>query len=149
MAAGARAAETVIQSGNVVFEADDPEAAALAAAKAIEAEFGFRPAVILRSAAAWRAMVDANPFPIAGNAAGDLHVACLGAAPDPELVAALDPKTFAPDEFFVAGADVHLRLPNGVGRANLTNARLDRAFRTTSTLRNWRTVLKLRERLEA
>lgn len=148
-AAGARAAGTVIQSGNVVFEADDPQAVALAAAGAVEAENGFRPAMILRSAAAWRAMVDANPFLAAGRAADALHVACLAAAPSPERSAALDPKAFAPDEFVIVGADVYLRLPNGAGRANLTNARLDRALGAISTLRNWRTVLKLLERVEA
>ena len=148
-AAGARATETVIQSGNVVFEADDPDAAARAAAETIEAELGFRPAMILRSAAAWRAMVERNPFVAAGSSSDILHAACLAAPPGAGIAAALDPESFAPDAFVVAGADVYLRLPNGAGRANLTNARLDRALRTISTMRNWRTVLKLMERLEA
>ena len=146
--AGALAAEAVIQSGNVVFEAEEPEAAGFAATAAIEAEFGFRPALILRSAVAWRAMVEANPFVAAGVSANTLHVACLAVAPPSESPAPLDPKDFAPDEFVLAGADIYLRLPNGVAKANLTNARLDRGLRTVSTLRNWRTVLKLLTRLE-
>lgn len=47
------------------------------------------------------------------------------------------------------GADVYLRLPNGAAKAILSNARLDRAFGTVSTMRNWRTVLRPLERLEA
>ena len=148
-AAGARSAETVIQSGNVVFEADDPAATGLAAGRAIEAEFGFRPVTILRGAAAWRAMVDANPFVAAGHAHDSLHLASLADAPSADSPGLPDPQAFAPDEFVLAGADLYLRLPNGVGKANLTNARLDRAFRTVSTLRNWRTVLKLLDRLQA
>ncbi|RBP03121.1 uncharacterized protein (DUF1697 family) [Roseiarcus fermentans] len=146
---GAHAVETVIQSGNVVFEADDPEAAAIAAAGAIESEVGFRPAMILRSATAWRRMVEANPFLVDGQAVDVLHVASLAAAPGPERSAALAPDAFAPDAFVVAGADVYLRLPNGVSGARLTNARLDRAFAAVSTLRNWRTAVKLLQRLEA
>ena len=148
-AAGATAAATVIQSGNVVFESDRPESTCAAAAAAVEGKYGFRPPVVLRSATAWRAMVGANPFVAAGVGPEALHLACLAAEPSPSLAARLDPQSFLPDEFVLAGADVYLRLPNGVAKANLTNARLDRAFGTVSTLRNWRTVLRLLERLEA
>ena len=69
--------------------------------------------------------------------------------PDPKVAARLDRNAFLPDEFVAAGADVYLKLPGGVAKANLTNARLDRAFGTVSMMRNWRTVLRLLERLEA
>lgn len=147
-AAGATSAATVIQSGNVVFASDDPEATCLAAAIAIQAKFGFRPAVVLRREKDWRAMVVANPFVAAGVSGETLHVACLTAAPDRFAGASVDPRAFLPDEFALAGADVYLRLPNGVAEAKLTNARLDKAFRAVSTMRNWRTVLRLLERLE-
>jgi uncharacterized protein (DUF1697 family) len=147
--AGARTATTVLQSGNVVFEADDSEAVSIATAKAIEAQFGFHPAIIVRSASAWRAMVEANPFITAGLPATELHVACLASAPHAADAARLRPESFLPDAFVLTGSDIYLRLPNGVAKANLSNARLDRALATVSTLRNWRTVLKLMERLEA
>jgi uncharacterized protein (DUF1697 family) len=38
-----------------------------------------------------------------------------------------------------------LRCPNGVGRSRLTNEYFDSKLATTSTMRNWRTVLKLVE----
>jgi uncharacterized protein (DUF1697 family) len=148
-AAGATRAATVIQSGNVVFESARPEATCAAAAAAVETKLGFRPPVVLRSAAAWRAMVEANPFVAAGVGPEALHLACLAAEPSPSLSARLDPRAFLPDEFVLAGADVYFRLPNGVAKANLTNARLDQAFGTVSTMRNWRTVLRLLGRLEA
>ena len=93
-AAGASEAAAVIQSGNVVFEADRPNEVCAAAAAAILAKFGFLPTIVLRSAAAWRAMVAR-------------------------------------------------RRPTSIN-----NARLDRSFGTVSTMRNWRTVLRLLERLE-
>ena len=146
-AAGAREVSTVIQSGNVVFAADDADATVAAATAAIAARFGFRPAMILRSARAWRALVEANPFVAAGRPEAHLHLACLAAEPAPR--ARPDAQAVAPDAFVAAGADVYLLLPNGVSGAKLTNARLDKAFGAVSTLRNWRTVLRCLERLEA
>ena len=148
-AAGATEAAAIIQRGNVVFASDRPEATAAAAAAAVEAKFGFRPPLVLRNAEQWRTMVFANPFVAAGAPPETLHVACLSAEPNPALGARLDPQAFLPDEFVVGGGDVYLMLPNGVARANLTNARLDKAFGALSTMRNWRTVLRLLERLQA
>jgi uncharacterized protein (DUF1697 family) len=45
----------------------------------------------------------------------------------------------------VRGREIYLRLPNGVGRTKLTNQYFDTKLATTSTIRNWRTVLKLVE----
>ena len=146
---GADDAETVIQSGNVVFRAGRPETVATAAARAIEARFGFRPAMALRDAESWRAMVETNPFVAAGVDPATLHIACLVRPPAPSSRAPLDRSALAPDEFAVSGANVYLRLPNGVAKALLTNAVIDKAFGEISTLRNWRTVLRLLERLEA
>jgi uncharacterized protein (DUF1697 family) len=72
-----------------------------------------------------------------------LHVAFLAATPGPSKIAALDPNRSPPDEFAVHGREIYLRLPNGVARTKLTNAHFDSKLGTTSTLRNWRTVVKL------
>jgi uncharacterized protein (DUF1697 family) len=39
--------------------------------------------------------------------------------------------------------EIYLRLANGAGRTKLTNAYFDAKLATTSTARNWRTVLAL------
>jgi uncharacterized protein (DUF1697 family) len=147
MLTGATVVTTYIQSGNVVFESDRPAEACAEAAEAVEERFGFRPVVIHRSEAAWRTMIAKNPFIAAGIPVETLHVACLEKAPAPAASAALDPKAFLPDEFALGGADIYLRLPNGVARSVLTNAVLDRAFGTVSTMRNWRTAIRLLELL--
>ena len=49
------------------------------------------------------------------------------------------------DEFIVRGAEIYLHCPNGYGRSKLSNAYFDSQARTMSTVRNWRTVLKLLE----
>ena len=40
---------------------------------------------------------------------------------------------------------IYLRCPNGCARSKLTNAWFDAKLGVTSTVRNWRTVLKLVE----
>jgi uncharacterized protein (DUF1697 family) len=61
---GLRDVQTYIQSGNLVFRDQDEDPAALARRleDAMEASFGFRPAVIVRTAAELRKVIAKNPF---------------------------------------------------------------------------------------
>ncbi len=141
---------TFIQSGNVVFDADDREASVIAdkTSALVQSEFGFRAPIVFRRADRWRRLVADNPFADAGVKLEDLHLCCLSAEPDPPALARLDPARSPPDEFRVVGADIYLRLPNGVAKSKLTNAWFDAKLGGVSTSRNWRTVLALRELLE-
>ena len=62
--AGLRDVQTYIQSGNLVFreESEDPATLARRLEDAIEASFGFRPAVIVRTASELRKVIAKNPF---------------------------------------------------------------------------------------
>src|SRR2546421_8333493 len=62
---GLKGVRTLLRSGNIVFSSEGADRAKLTArlADAIEARFGFRPAVFLRSPEELRAAVAANPFP--------------------------------------------------------------------------------------
>jgi uncharacterized protein (DUF1697 family) len=71
------------------------------------------------------------------------HVVFLASEPTPALVAQMDPNRSAPDQFTVLGREIFLHMPNGMGRTKLTNAYFDSKLKTVSTVRNWRTVLKL------
>jgi uncharacterized protein (DUF1697 family) len=145
--AGCERVETVIQSGNVVFAASPAiarEAPAIVE-RQIKLKFGVAAAIVVRSAAALRKIVEDNPFVQAGAAPAQLHLMCLSSLPRPEDVAALDPHRSPPDEFVARGSDIYLRLPNGVARSRLTNAYFDKALRTVATARNWRTILRLCE----
>jgi uncharacterized protein (DUF1697 family) len=82
----------------------------------------------------------------AGAEPGMLHVVFLADEPTRAAIGALDPKRSPGDEFVVRGREIYLRCPNGMGRSKLTNAYFDSKLSTTSTLRNWRTVLELRDR---
>src|ERR1700684_1843356 len=61
---GLRDVRSYVQSGNVVFRTERKELAPLAQKieDAIESKFGFRPPVVLRTAAELREVVAKNPF---------------------------------------------------------------------------------------
>jgi uncharacterized protein (DUF1697 family) len=139
---GAHEVRTYIQSGNVVFLAEETVARRLTASfeRRAEARFGFPVPTVVRSALELRAVLAANPFLADGANEKALHVLFLASEPAPGAVAGLDSERSAPDAFAVRGREIYLHLPNGVARTRLTNAYFDRALGTTSTGRNWRTV---------
>lgn len=138
---------TYIQSGNVLFDAEPRVMADLPrqVAARIEARFGFRVPVVLRSADAVAAVISNNPFLNVGVSEDALHVYFLADLPDPHRVGELDPNRSTPDRFLVRGKEIYLLLPNGMARTRLTNAYFDSKLSTTSTARNWRTITRLFE----
>ena len=149
-AAGCTAVQTYIQSGNVVFEAaqDLAERVPEIVTGTIRRRFGYETAVVLRSSEELRQVVASNPFDTSGDPRF-LQVAFLEDTPGAEAVSRLDPDRSPPDAFAVRGRNVHLHYPNGVARSKLTNEYLATQLQTASTMRNWRTVLKLLEMVDA
>jgi uncharacterized protein (DUF1697 family) len=143
--------ETLIQSGNVVYDAriDVGEAVAARASAAIERAHGVAARAVVRDAKGWRALVAANPFVAAGVDPDKLFVGCLAVAPSADAVARLDANRSPPDAFVIIGREIYLHLPNGVARSKLTNAWFDAKLATLSTFRNWRTVNRLAEMVAA
>ena len=143
-AVGCEDVVTYIQSGNVVLKSKltaDKLRAALEAA--IAEEFGFNPAVMIRTAKEISAVVDRNPY--AGTDDKTLHVGFLHAAPNATTKKCLSAIDCTPEELTVVGRDIYLHLPNGMGRAAMP-VQMERCLRpTTITVRNWRTVTKLAE----
>ncbi len=132
---------TYIQSGNVVFTSDAPvDAGDLG--RALSGALGADLTVMVRTAAELRAVLDGTPF--ASVPASERHVGFLAGAPAPGALDGLDLASFAPDEAIIVGTEVHLRLPNGMGRAKLP-VKLGRALDVAVTYRNWNTVTKLAE----
>ncbi|MDE2989698.1 MAG: DUF1697 domain-containing protein [Chloroflexota bacterium] len=146
-AAGCTDVRTYIQSGNVVFRAEPALAERIPAL--VEAEIvttkGFEVPVVTRSAAELDAVVTGNPFLAAGADPTQLHVGFLAEAPTAARIAELDPDRSPGDAFEVRGREVYLHFPNGTARSKLTVDYFDRTLGTTITIRNWRTVGKLRE----
>ncbi|MHB1160282.1 MAG: DUF1697 domain-containing protein [Chloroflexota bacterium] len=134
-----------IQSGNVVFTADSQLAETVPArvTAAIAERFGYEVPILLRTAEQIRDVLSNNPFLRTGAAEDTLHVLFLADSPAPHRIDALDPNRSRPDAFVVRGKEVYLWFPNGVAHTRLTNDYFDSKLATTSTGRNWRTVIKL------
>jgi uncharacterized protein (DUF1697 family) len=136
-----------IQSGNIVFEASAAVAKSVPARleKAILRCYKYDVPLVVRSAGELAAVARNNPYLAAGKDSKTLHVAFLAGAPAKADITGLDPNRSPGDEFVVRGSEIFLSLPNGVGKSKLTNAYFDSKLRTTSTIRNWATVLRLLE----
>lgn len=142
---GYRDVTTHLNSGNVVFSADEGSNEALAneIEGAIAAHLGLEVPVVVRSGEELARIVADNPFP---DAAGDhktLHVTFLGAEPAPERVAALAEVERGDDDYRVAGTDVYLYYPHRLTGATFLPTGLGKALGVVATSRNWRTVTRL------
>jgi uncharacterized protein (DUF1697 family) len=139
--------EAYIQSGNIVFLATERLASHVPAlvSEELARSFELQVPVVMRTAGQLKRVARANPFLRAGVDPQTLHVLFLAELPTRARVSTLDAQRSSPDQFVVMGTEIYLRCPNGMGRTKLTNAYFDSKLATTTTARNWRTVLKLVE----
>ncbi len=137
--------KTHLNSGNVIFTAEDRADAQLAREieDAIRAQLGLEVPVVVRSGEELANIVANNPFPDAAADHKTLHVPFLGEPPAPERVAALAEVKRGDVDFRVVGADVYLHYPNGLSGATFLPTGLGKALGVVATSRNWRTVTRL------
>lgn len=149
--AGCADVRTYIQSGNVLFRSEPSlgeEIPSLISA-AISNRFGYTVPIITRTAQELAEIVRANPFVNSGADTAKLHVVFLSDQPDTASAELLDPNRSPGDEFATLGREIYLHCPDGFAGTRLSNSYFDSMLSTTSTTRNWRTVLKLLELAEA
>ncbi len=149
-AAGCEQVGTYIQSGNVLLHASKAVARRLPREieGAIADQLGLRVPIVMLTAAELSAVARDNPFLEVGTDPKRLHVVFLADQPNEQQLAALDPDRCPPDTFVPRGRTIYLHCPNGVARTKLSNHYFDAALSTISTVRSWRTVLKLVELAE-
>lgn len=134
---------TYLQSGNAVLAAADPaERVAADVQAALREAVGRDVDVVVRSADDLRRVVDGWPFDH-DAAPTTKHVTFLRSAADAGPLQDLALNDFAPERLAVAGPDVYLSLPNGLGRSRLAPVLTRRLQRVVSTTRNWNTVTAL------
>jgi uncharacterized protein (DUF1697 family) len=146
-AQGLRDVQTLLQSGNVVFQttARDLEKLRAKLEIAFEAGFGFPAATFLRSGPELRAVVEACPFAARPNLdPSKLAVLFLQERLDPSARARLAAITDVAEELHPAERELYIYYHSGMARPQLTTAMLDRALgRVPTTVRNWNTTNKL------
>lgn len=139
-------AQTLLQSGNMVFGSDARGAAPLE--KTLESaaarQLGLETAFFVRTAKEWQGIIADNPFPKEAKAdPGHLVMMCLKDAPDAKSVKALQDAIKDREVVRANGRHAYFIYPDGIGRSRLTMTLIERKLGTTGTARNWNTVLKL------
>lgn len=139
---------TVLRSGNVVFGHDAALPAGFAGdlERAVAAATGVSSSVLLVDAPTLRAVVDANPLLDVGTDHSRLVVGFVAGTPDASV--APDPATLAPEQLVVGERAVYQWCPDGISRSKVPPA-FWRQVAPLVTVRNWRTVLRLAELVDA
>lgn len=137
--AGFSSVRTYIQSGNCVFASrlQDRDALSAAVADAIEAEFGFRPAVIVLTPDEFADALAANPFPV--DEPKHVHFQFLGGPPEKTDFDGLRAVAQPGEDFRLIGDVLYLYLPHGSGRSPVAQ-KLGRFVKAEMTARNLATV---------
>jgi uncharacterized protein (DUF1697 family) len=141
--------QTYVQSGNIVFSSPRRNAESLAPSleKEIAAAFGVKTKVLIRSARELAALE--HPFLADETEYSRLHVLFLRDRPGKAELRRLDPERSPPDRFELKAREIFLHYPNGAGRSKLTTDYFERTLGAVGTARNWKTVLKLKELVQA
>ncbi|RAK62553.1 DUF1697 domain-containing protein [Phenylobacterium kunshanense] len=145
-AAGLARPQTLLASGNVVFETDLPaaEAAARLEARILE-DLGLAADVMARDLAALEAVIAANPFPRqAKDEPSRLMAMFLSAEPQAGVEVLTDACAFG-EEVRAGPGCLYVWFPAGAGTSKLSNVLIERRLKVRGTMRNWNTVGKLRE----
>jgi uncharacterized protein (DUF1697 family) len=136
--------KTYIQSGNVIFETVEQDAAQLAQriSLAVRAHRGFAPEVLLLAAADLENVVDANPYPEAEPYPKTLHVYFLASEPPSPDLKKLESLKLDSERFTLKGKLFYLHAPDGIGRSKLATS-VEKALGVPATGRNWQTVCQI------
>jgi len=136
---GYRGVETLLASGNLVFEAKGKAASLESKLEAdLKKAFGLTTDVMIRDPKEWAAIIEANPFPDeAEEDPSHFVVVALKAKPGLEAVKALAAHR-GPEKVHVRGREAYVFYGERMADSKLNLTKLG-----SGTARNWNTVLKL------
>jgi uncharacterized protein (DUF1697 family) len=142
---------THLQSGNAVFASSKRNQQAIAAAieKALAAELGMTVRCMTRSADELHAVVDGHPFREIATEGSKMMAMFLSEMPEPALLAEFNPVALDPDFVRLGDRVVYQWCPNGILQAPNVGAFVEKKLKVAVTARNWNTVSKLADLVEA
>lgn len=133
---------TYIQSGNVIFQSSEvKEVLQIKMEKDIHKAFGFSTPVILRTDQEFKEIISSCPY-----ADGEgVHVALLQDEPTEKDINSFLYNQSVKVECYVKGKEVYLLLHEGIRNSKLASS--FQKIETPSTVRNWKTINKLKAML--
>ncbi len=143
--------ETVLASGNVLFESPSEDASALERdiEAALSAALGYEVVTFVRTVAEVAAIAAADPFPGFAPAAGEgtLYVLLMRERPPDAAARALDALTPEGDRTRVIGREGYWVVRGLVSQSPVTGAALERTLGQPLTMRNIATLRRIAARL--
>jgi uncharacterized protein (DUF1697 family) len=135
---------TLLQSGNIVLDADLGATDLVPAIEqAFTRRFGFGSSVVIRNRAEILDVVAHDPLGEVATDGSRYLVAFLSGPPDAAMLAALESAELGADRYAVNGTELYLWCPNSVLESPLMTALGKLRGGPTSTMRNWNTMQKL------
>lgn len=142
--AGCQQTQSYIQSGNVVFTHAETDKNTLSEllSDIVASHFGFRPKVLVLSAADFNHVVANNPFQVADEQGKNLYVFFLETPAHSADLALLDTFKAASEQYHLQDEAFYLYAPEGVGRSTLVS-KVDKCLGVVSTARNLNTLKRI------
>ena len=143
---GLTSVTTLLQSGNVVFQATQTTSRALEELleRTTASALGVETTYFVRSAAEWGRLAAANPFrEEAERDPAHLHVSVLKTAPPDGSWARLEAAIVGRERVRAGDRAAYIVYPDGSGTSKFTLGVIERTLGTRGTNRNWNTVTKL------
>lgn len=143
---GFRDPRTLLQSGNVIFEADATDMAEVNARieTGILQRCGFEAQVLLWTPAAFRAALADHPFTAEQLERGShAMIVFLSGAPDERAVAALVGNNPGSEAITAKGQALYVFYTGGVARSKLDGKRIEKSLGLVASARNWNTCQRL------
>jgi uncharacterized protein (DUF1697 family) len=150
--AGLKRPETYIQSGNLIVDAQsDADGLRQLLEKVMTKRFGFAVDIIVRAAAEWERYVAANPFADDADAVPKMvHLYLSRDQVKSSAAKELTEKAESGERLVMAGGALWIDYGgNGAGKSKLSPLLIDKACGSPATGRNWNSVLKIHELIEA
>jgi uncharacterized protein (DUF1697 family) len=145
---GFKNVETYVQSGNVFLETEDENAQSVGfiIKQEIYKQLGFDVPVIVINKTDLEKCLTTNPFfKEKGVDTKKLYVAFISKELNNSALNELKISQFKPDEAFIDGNRIYMKLETGAGNTRLTQKYIEKKLNVTATSRNWNTVNKLIE----
>ncbi|GGH35701.1 hypothetical protein IA57_07180 [Mangrovimonas yunxiaonensis] len=140
---GLEQVRTYIQSGNVIFEANNKNTQQLAEDihKSIKAYFGFEVPILIKTPTQLQQILDACPFPETQKQ--NSYFSLLYATPRQELIDEVSTIKYPNETVSITKNCIYFYCSAGYGRTKYNNNFFERKLNVTATARNYKTMVKL------
>jgi len=140
---GFKNVRTYIQSGNVILESseENPQNIENIIHKAIIAHFGFEVSILVRTRQELQAVFDNCPF--LDEKKINSYFTLLHSIPEKNLIESVSHISYPNEEFVITDACIYFYCSMGYGNVKFNSNLFERKLKTTTTTRNYKTMVKL------